>query len=249
MITLFAMHEDEAQIQVYEKGVEMRPLHCRGVGRPAWNLIAGEYAGIDRISQGTPPSYGRCKVRSLHQLHLVVSVSCTQYVELIRPKPTVRSNVIQMTAKCHTNARKMSHKCKKNLTRAAQRHNGARRALYGGGRSGPDRAERPKPRLQASGRCQTNHESGVHTSICVARREKRFFGTVEWTVCELIDRKLSMSVNSPTALSAKTMRFFADVRMENRLRVQCYSRWRSWPDYRCLCDIGAGSLPRETRCR
>jgi hypothetical protein len=100
MITLFAMHKDEAEIQVYEKGVEVRALHCRGVGRPAWNLIAGEYAGIDRISHATQPSYGRCKVRSLHQLHLVVSVSCSQHVELTQSDPTY-------SLKWRANARRM----------------------------------------------------------------------------------------------------------------------------------------------
>ena len=98
MITLFCLHKDEAEIQVYEKGVDERALQCREVGRPAWNLIAGECAGIDRISQASPPSYGRCKVRSLRQ-HLVVLVSCSQYVELIRSKPTIHLNVTQMQGK------------------------------------------------------------------------------------------------------------------------------------------------------
>lgn len=91
------MHKDEAEIQVYKKGVDVRALQYREVGRPAWDFAA-EYAGIDRISQASPPSYGRCKVRSLRQ-HLVVLVSCSQYVELIRSKPTIHLNVTQMQGK------------------------------------------------------------------------------------------------------------------------------------------------------
>lgn len=79
MITLFAMHRDEAEIQVYEKGLEERALQRREVGRPAWNLTVEECASIiDGMSQTSPPLYGlrpfrrRCKIRSLHQLHLVV---------------------------------------------------------------------------------------------------------------------------------------------------------------------------------
>ena len=64
------------------------------------------------------------------------------------------------------------------LTRAAQRHNGARRALYG--RADPGLTERSVQSRDCKllGAVRQIINLAFHTSICVARREKRFFGTV-----------------------------------------------------------------------